>query len=52
MIPANIIGYLIEHPELWPATGKAGRQFVEEHYNIKKLNMQLVKICEKLLEQN
>jgi len=36
--------YLIEHPELWSKMGHYGRKFVEERYNIEKLNLQLVKI--------
>jgi colanic acid/amylovoran biosynthesis glycosyltransferase len=36
--------YLIEHPELWPAMGLAGRKFVEQNYDIKQLNMELVKL--------
>jgi len=38
------LAYLIEHPEVWPAMGQAGRAYVEEHYDINKLNDQLVEI--------
>jgi len=41
---AERLNYLIEHPELWPEMGMYGRKFVEERYNIKKLNQQLVEI--------
>jgi len=41
--------YLIEHPELWPEMGRAGRRFVEERYDIQKLNQRLVKIYEAIL---
>ncbi len=41
--------YLIEHPEIWPEMGRAGRQFVEKHYDIKKLNDQLVEIYQGVL---
>jgi colanic acid/amylovoran biosynthesis glycosyltransferase len=36
--------YLINNPEAWPEMGKAGRKFVEENYDIKKLNTRLVEI--------
>jgi len=36
--------YLINHPEIWPEMGKAGRKIVEENFNIKKLNKRLTKI--------
>lgn len=42
------LGYLIEHPEIWPAMGKCGREFVEKKYNIQELNNQLVRIYQKL----
>ncbi len=35
---------LIEHPELWPAMGRAGRTRVEEQYNIESLSDRLVDI--------
>jgi len=41
---------LIEHPEIWPEMGKCGRKFVEERYDIKKLNQQLMKIYQNLIE--
>ena len=41
--------YLIEHPELWPEMGRYGRKFVEERYDIEKLNQQLVNIYNALL---
>jgi len=40
---------LIEHPEIWPEMGKCGRKFVEERYDIKKLNQQLMKIYQNLI---
>lgn len=43
------LSHLIEHPELWPEMGRAGRAYVEEHYDIDKLNDRLVKIYQKLL---
>ena len=46
---AEKLDYLIQHPETWPDMGRAGREFVEEHYNIKKLNHRLVEIYQSLL---
>jgi len=43
--------YLINHPEICPEMGRAGRKFVEEHYDIKKQNKKLVKIYEELLNE-
>ncbi|MBD1906881.1 glycosyltransferase [Funiculus sociatus GB2-A5] len=39
---AEKLGYLIEHPEVWPEMGRAGRTYVEEHYDLNKLNDLLV----------
>jgi len=44
------LDYLIQHPELWPDMGRAGRQFVEEHFDITKLNQRLVEIYQGLIE--
>lgn len=41
---AEKLSYLIEHPEIWPQMGRAGRARVEEHYNIDKLNDKLVEL--------
>lgn len=46
---AEKLTYLIEHPHLWPQMGQAGRAYVEEHYDINKLNNKLVEIYQKLL---
>ena len=46
---AEKLGYLIEHPEVWPQMGKAGRAYVEAHYDTNKLNDQLVEIYRQLL---
>ena len=45
------LSYLIEHPELWPEMGRAGRDFVEKYYDIDKLNRHLVEIYEALLKE-
>lgn len=43
------LGYLIDHPEVWSEMGQAGRAYVEEHYNLDKLNDQLVETYQRLL---
>lgn len=48
---AEKIMYLIEHQDVWLKIGKAARSFVEEHYEINKLNDQLVEIYQKLIPQ-
>ncbi|UCG17195.1 MAG: glycosyltransferase [Phycisphaerales bacterium] len=40
---------LVRHPHLWPEMGRAGRTFVEKHYDSHKLNDRLVEIYEQLL---
>lgn len=47
---AEKLQYLVEHPETWAEMGKAGRDYVEQHYDIEKLNNRLVDIYQKLLE--
>ena len=46
---AEKLEYLIEHPELWPEMGRKGRKYVEEHYDIDKLNDRLAEIYQRLL---
>lgn len=46
---AEKLEYLIQHPEIWPTMGRAGRKRVEENFNIDKLNDQLVKIYQMIL---
>ncbi|HZX13257.1 MAG TPA: glycosyltransferase [Thermodesulfobacteriota bacterium] len=43
------LDYLIRNPELWLEMGRYGRKFVEERYDIQKLNQRLVKIYEAIL---
>ncbi len=38
---AERLNFLVEHPERWPIMGRAGRRFVEEHFDIRKLNTRL-----------
>ena len=40
--------YLIEHPEIWPSMGEAGRKYVEAHYDINNLNDELEQIYHQL----
>jgi colanic acid/amylovoran biosynthesis glycosyltransferase len=47
---AEKLTYLIEHPEIWPEMGRSGRDYVERHYDINKLNDQLVRLYQQLLE--
>jgi len=47
---AHKLAYLIQHPELWPDFGKAGRAQVEAKYDMNKLNNELVEIYQKLLD--
>jgi len=44
------IEYLIEHPELWPKMGRYGRKFIEENYDIRKLNQKLLKIYQNIIK--
>jgi colanic acid/amylovoran biosynthesis glycosyltransferase len=41
--------YLIEHPDIWPEMGQAGRAYVEANYDIHKLNDRLIEIYKSLL---
>jgi colanic acid/amylovoran/stewartan biosynthesis glycosyltransferase WcaL/AmsK/CpsK len=45
---AATLELLLSNPQLWAGMGKAGRSFVEEHYNIAKLNDRLLNIYERL----
>ena len=45
---AEKLGYLIEHPEIWPQMGKAGRAYVEKNYDINRLNDRLVEIYQQI----
>lgn len=48
---AEKLRYLLEHPEIWSDMGKAGRDYVEEKYDMYKLNQQLVDIYQSLLSR-
>ncbi len=47
---AEKLGYLIEHPERWIKMGEAGRAYVEQHYDIHRLNDKLVQLYQRLLD--
>lgn len=49
---AERLSYLVDNPEIWPEMGRAGRAFVEERYDINKLNDRLVEIYRQLLLTN
>ena len=43
------IDYLLNHPQIWLKVGKVGRQIVEEEYNIRILNQELLEIYQHVL---
>ncbi|HEY9654884.1 MAG TPA: glycosyltransferase [Crinalium sp.] len=47
---AEKLRLLIEQPDRWVAMGQAGRAYVEAHYDMNKLNDELVKLYKRLLE--
>ena len=49
---AQKLGYLLDHPETWAEMGRAGRNYVEQHYDLHKLNDRLVNIYQQLLTIN
>ncbi len=49
---AEKLQYLIEHPEAHAVMGKAGRAFIETHYDIDKLNNHLVLAYQALLDSS
>jgi colanic acid/amylovoran biosynthesis glycosyltransferase len=46
---ASAILWLVNHPEAWGEMGRAGREYVEEHFNLERLNDQLVGIYHTVL---
>ncbi|MBW4447811.1 MAG: glycosyltransferase [Spirirestis rafaelensis WJT71-NPBG6] len=46
------LSYFIEHPEVWEQMGSAGRIYVESHYNLNKLNDELVEIYRQVATNN
>ena len=49
---AERLSYLIEHSQIWPDMGRAGRAYVERHYNLSALNDRLVEIYHHLLDHD
>ncbi|HDK41763.1 MAG TPA: colanic acid biosynthesis glycosyltransferase WcaL, partial [Candidatus Pacearchaeota archaeon] len=49
---AEKLTYLIEHPDRWIKMGQEGRKYVEEYYNINKLNDRLIEIYRYLLDED
>ena len=49
---AEKLVYLIDHREIWPEMGRAGRAYVEANYDINKLNDRLVEIYRELLNDS
>ena len=47
---AERIEYLIDHPQIWPGMGREGRKFVEENFDIKKLNQKLMNIYQGVIK--
>lgn len=43
--------HIIEHPEICQKIGQTGRKYVEEHYDINKLNDRLEKIYKELIDE-
>jgi colanic acid/amylovoran biosynthesis glycosyltransferase len=39
---AERLKFLVSHPDVWPEMGRCGREFVEQRYDIRKLNAHLV----------
>lgn len=50
-IAARLID-LVEHPECWPEMGRAGRLFVEQNYDLDRLNDALVSLYQSLLNDD
>jgi colanic acid/amylovoran biosynthesis glycosyltransferase len=46
---ADRLMFLADHPERWAAMGRAGRDRIEEEYDIRKLNHQLIELYRELL---
>jgi len=49
---ARCLGRMVEHPEIWPELGRAGRAHVEANYDIAKLNDRLVDLYRGLLKND
>lgn len=47
---AERLEFLLDHPDSWAPMGDAGRRFVLEHFDIDKLNDQLVEVYLEMIE--
>ena len=47
---AERLNFLVEHPDIWPMMGRAGRRFVEEHFDIRKLNLRLERLYSETID--
>ena len=47
---AEKLKYLIDHPQVWPQMGRAGRTRVEQNYDLQQLNNELIAIYQRLLK--
>jgi colanic acid/amylovoran biosynthesis glycosyltransferase len=45
---AERLKFLMDHPERWPEMGRAGRRFVEQRFDIEKLNDELIDLYAQL----
>ena len=45
------LSYLIQNPQLWPEMGRAGRRYVEDHYNLDTQNERLIDIYREMLDK-
>lgn len=48
---AERLEYLIMHPGKWPAMGVAGKEHINNYYNIRKLNFDLMNLYQSLLTE-
>jgi len=48
---AEKLVYLIQHQDFLPGMGSAGRDFIERHHDINKLNDQMVQMFQQLLDE-
>jgi colanic acid/amylovoran biosynthesis glycosyltransferase len=49
---ADRLAYLIDHPERWPAMGRAGRERVEAEFDSDKLTKELVELYQQVMSDN
>ncbi|MEX0685079.1 MAG: glycosyltransferase [Balneolales bacterium] len=47
---ADRLKFLIDHPEIWPETGRAGREVIETKFDMNKLNDELIHVYYEIAE--